>query len=215
MSQEPPDCPTVIQLERWRNADEGAFAALCDRLTPLLRARVRRNSCWPVLSRRYQLDDVVQELWGRSLDAMRNKFESVGRGALLGYLGTILDRQITDLARSQDAQKRGSRLERRLPTRFGAPDRGGPRRSAPSTPTSHARVQEILDLAGEELDDLQREAWELTDLHGYTSAEAGLALDITANAVRGLVNRARAKLAVRMEQAKQSRDSPPSVGPAD
>jgi len=192
------DCPTVVHLERWREGDESAFELLHRRLDPLLRIRVRQHRVWPLLAQRVQLEDVLQEFWARSIHAVKEKFVHVGRGALLAYLGKIVDRQIIDLARRQLAQKRGDGEVQRLATNFDLPDRGSQVRAAPVTPTSHARHGELLRLAEQLLNPRELEAWRLVELEGYANEEAAVAMRVSESAVRGLLYRGSARLIARL-----------------
>src|ERR1051325_6054169 len=101
------DNPTRVPFERWKNGDDGAFAELHMRFTPLLRARLRRHRGWPLLAGHFQLEDVLQEVWARALPAVRTGFRAAGPGSLLAFLGKIADRAVIDLARRHRAQKRG------------------------------------------------------------------------------------------------------------
>lgn len=198
MSTDPQDCPTVIHLENWRNGDESAFERLYSRLLPLLRARILRHRAWPLLRTHTEVDDVLQEIWARSARRVKDQFEHIGRGSLLGYLGKIVDRQVIDLARRHKAGKRDAGHVHTLATGFEAADRGGIGGAILATPTGSARTSELMRIVNEELTDREREAWDLVERQGYSAAEAGIAMRATASAIRGLLLRSRTKLIARL-----------------
>lgn len=203
------DDPTRVPFERWRNGDDAAFAHLHLRLTPLLRARIRRNRAWPLLAAHWDLDDVLQEVWARALPAARTTFEDEGRGSLLAFLGAIADREVFDLARRHTAKKRGNGGPQHLATDFDAPDAARHGRSAPETPSGIAKANELTDLARAVLSERELAAWELVEMQGYSPDEAALALRCkSGSAVRGLMLRARAKLASALS------DDGPNAGPS-
>jgi RNA polymerase sigma factor (sigma-70 family) len=190
--------PTAAQLQRWRAGDDSAFAALHDRFAPLLRARVRRNPAWSIVQARLQLDDVLQEIWMRATPAVRRRFADFGSGSLLAFLGTIADRAVVSLARTFHARKRGQRVERVRVTDFEVDAGVQPGHSPPESPTSRARLREIVRIAREELGEREFEAWDLVELQHYSPEEVGLAMGCTASAVRGLLLRSRSKLVSRL-----------------
>lgn len=197
MPPDPSDWETGEHFERWKNGDESAFAALHARFAPLLRARIRRHPAWPVLDGHFQVDDVLGDAWLRAVPAMKEKFQYIGTGSLLAFLGQLTDCEVTDQARRHSAQKRGDGQVQRLQTHFEA-QRGLPGRSVAETPTGQARTSEWLRLAQEVLTPREYEAWDLVELQQYTSDEAGLALGCSGEAVRSLKDRARKKLVLRL-----------------
>ena len=201
-------CPTRVQFDRWRAGDEAAFAALHSRFTPLLRVRVRRHPAWSVLKHHLQIEDVLQALWARAIPAVRDRFRDAGPGSLLAYLGTIADREMHDLARQGLTKKRGRGAVRSLPTGFERAGGSALPTSAPETPTGHARATELARLARELLTGREHEAWDLVELQGYSSDEAGLAMGSTGAAVRGLVLRSRTKLALRLQASERNASVP-------
>lgn len=209
-SNEPPapphaegECPTVVHIDRWKRGDEAAFSTLHARFSPLLRARVRRSRVWPLLDGHQQVDDVVQEIWARALPALRERFVDQGRGSFGGYLGKLADRTMIDLARIHRAAKRGNgEVARTLQTDPGRSAAPCPGRAVLETPTSHARASELMQLAREELNDREYEAWDLVELQEFKADEAGLAMRCSGSAVRGLVMRSCAKLAARLDRQR-------------
>lgn len=168
------------------------------RFAPLLAARVRRSKLWPALEPRYQLDDVVQEVWARVIPVARKSFRPSGAGSFLAFLGTLCDRCMVDLARRGTARKRGEGEQpHSLDARSDGKD-ATPAGGRSETPTSHARCSELEEIARTVLGERELAAWEQVELQDYTAPEAGLALDCSDAAVRGLLLRARAKLVLRL-----------------
>lgn len=192
--------PTLAVLDAWRAGDERAFAALHTRFGPLLRRRIARHPSWASLKNHWQIDDAVQQFWKNALPALRTKFQHNGPGSLEAYLGRISDDTVTSLLREHLAQKRGRGGAKPLPTDFetATPKPGA---TAPESPTGHARASELRRIAREVCSEREMEIWELTELQGYTSEEVALATGGTAEAVRGVKHRAKAKIIARLRPA--------------
>jgi RNA polymerase sigma factor (sigma-70 family) len=193
------DNPTELPLEQWRAGDGAAFAQLEQRFQPLLRERIRRHRAWSLLVPHCDLDDVLQEVWVRALPAARTAFHNRGRGSLMAFLGTIADHVVIDLARRGTARKRGEGKAQSPASNFDICDAARPGRSAPVTPTGFARTNELTALARTALSEREFAAWELVEMQGFGPDEAALALRCkSSSAVRGLLLRARAKLAAQL-----------------
>lgn len=192
--------PTVLYLERWRAGDDLAFAALHDRFAPLLAARVRRHRAWPLIEAVTQVEDVVQEVWSRVVPAVQERFRDGGPGSFLAFLGTVTDCAVFDLARRHRTQKRGRGHVAALTSEGEMATRSRPGHPTPETPTSHARVGELLEIARHELSERELEAWELVELQQFTADEAGLAMRCSGAAIRSLLLRSRARLAARIQR---------------
>jgi len=196
----PPESPesaqlTDLQVSRWQAGDDSAFETLYQRFAPLLTKRVRRNRLWSVLEAKIQAEDIVQEIWARVVPAAQKSFTPSGPGSFLAFLGTITDRTMVDLLRSATAEKRGSsESARSLDTHCERHGQRLPGLAGAETPTSRARISELEDVARQILTERELEAWELVELQDYSAGEAGLAMDCSGSAVRGLLLRARAKL---------------------
>ncbi len=194
-----PPWNTARHLADWRNGDPAAFAALHEHFTPLLHHRIRNTPAWHLLSHHLTLDDVTQEIWARAVPAANRNYTNVGPGSFLAFLGTIADRTLVDLARTHKARKRGGAHN----THSLQPDDEAhsvprPQQHHEESPTSHARANELEQLARDTLSPREHAAWDLVELQGFTGDEAALALHCTASAVRGLLLRARAKLVARL-----------------
>lgn len=190
---------TEQTLSRWQSGDEGAFVKLHERFTPIVAIRISRNRSWHLLSKGYEVGDVVQEVWKRVLCTTREKFEP----SFLGFLQAVTDNCIVDLLRRQGARKRGEGgSSNTLDTQ--AVSHAVPKPGLPEveTPTSRARASELQSIAREELNEREHLAWDLVEMKGYTAEEAGLAMGDqggSGSSVRGLLKRARSKLVSRLE----------------
>lgn len=194
------DCPTDVHLDRWKNGDEAAFAAIHAEVTPRLRSRILQSPSWPLLERHYQVDDVLQDFWMHAVPAAHDRFVHIGPGSLLGFLGEILDRKIVDLVRRVTAQKRGNGAVDRLATGFDAPDRGGLLRAAPETPTGKARFSEFVERARGLLPPDDFDVWYRIEILSHSSDEVAASVGRTDSAVRGTLMRSRAKIAAALAQ---------------
>jgi DNA-directed RNA polymerase specialized sigma24 family protein len=199
-NHDPTPPPTLAFLDAWKAGDEQAFVALHTRFSPLLRRRIARHQSWTSLKNHWQLEDALQQLWRNALPALRTKFQHNGPGSLEAYLGRISDDTVTSLLREHLAQKRGRGGAKPLPTDFetATPKPGA---TAPESPTGHARASELRRIAGEVCSERELEIWELLELQGYTSEEVALATGDTAEAVRGVKHRAKAKISARLHRS--------------
>ena len=193
---DPTDWSTDVFVHRWQAGDEHAFETLYLRFAPLLTVRVHRHRLWHVLRRHYQVEDVVQAIWERVILAARQAFAPSGPGSFLAFLGTLADRTMVDLVRYGGAIKRGDGARQEdVDLVLVGQENAGARHAAAETPTSHARVSEIGELARRILSEREHRAWDLSQ-RGYTSEEIGFAMGCTDAAVRGLLFRARGRLCV-------------------
>ncbi|MCC6669543.1 MAG: sigma-70 family RNA polymerase sigma factor [Planctomycetes bacterium] len=142
-----------------------------------------------------QVEDVAQEIWARAVPAVQKGFAEMGPGSFLAFLGKIADRTMIDLARVMSADKRGGvDAPRIFSSDMDGSARVRPGHSVLETPTSGARVGELMALAQRELTDREFKAWDLVEVQGYSAEEAGLAMRCSGSAVRGILLRSRAKL---------------------
>ena len=192
---------TDVQVARWQAGDETAFAILYERFAPLIEVRVRRSRIWRGLAGRYQVEDVVQEAWLRVVPAVKRTFTPRGPGSFLAYVSAVTDNTMVDLLRKTTTAKRGEgKGEVQLPGDEGLEPVAVPGARGFQTPTSAARCSELRGLAERLLGEREFLAWRLAELEGYTAEETGMALDATGSAVRGLLLRARARLAVALDR---------------
>jgi len=92
---------TSVHVRRAAAGDSAALGWLISRLSPLLAAQARYRLRGP-LSRLYDPDDVVQDVWARTLDRISDIRERDGRMTppLLAFLSTTLLRHVNGLLRS-------------------------------------------------------------------------------------------------------------------
>jgi len=198
-----PDSPSVTdaQVARWQAGDEAAFDILFERFAPLIGLRVRRAASWGALKDRLQLEDVVQEIWLKVVPGARRTFTPGGAGSFLAFVSKVADNTAIDLVRRQRAIKRGEG-QAEVPLVPGEEPGilAGGREF--ETPTSSARRSELREIAARELNQREYLAWDLVEIQTYTASEAGLAMDISGAAVRGLLMRARAKLVLALRHGQ-------------
>ena len=91
---------TSIHVRRAAGGDAAALGWLISRLSPLLAAQARYRLRGP-LARLYDPDDVVQDVWARTLDRVVDIRERDGRMTppLLAFLSTTLLRHVNGLLR--------------------------------------------------------------------------------------------------------------------
>ncbi len=203
-----PGLNTDIQVARWQAGDEASFAVLYERFAPLIELRVRRNKVWCALQSRFQVDDVVQEAWLRVVPAAKKTFTPRGPGSFLAFVGQVTDNTMIDLLRRATTAKRGEgRNDLPLLPEEGIDPAAQPGVRGFESPTSSARCSELQTLAQKLLKAREFQAWQLVELKGYTSEEAGLALDASDSAVRGLLLRSRARLAMALDPESSANSS--------
>ena len=72
------------------------------------------------------------------------------------------------------------------------------------TPTSDARVSELQDLAKEHLGQREYDVWSLIELDAYTPSEVAVVLSESPSAIRGVLHRARRKLAMLLDNDERA-----------
>lgn len=191
---------TDLQVARWQAGDETAFRILFERFAPLIAMRVRRNRTWPMLRGRCAVEDIVQEAWIKLIPGAQRTFTPGGAGSFLAFVARVTDNVMVDLVRRIQARKRGDG-QPVVPLVPGVEPGIEARTRGFETPTSSARRTELEQLASRELSERELLAWQLVELQSYTASEAGLAMEITGAAVRGLLLRARAKLVLALKSS--------------
>jgi RNA polymerase sigma-70 factor, ECF subfamily len=198
------DADDLRLLERAREGDEDAFAALVRRYSPSL-LRVAQM----YVPSRSVAEDVVQETW---LGVVRGLDRFEGRSSFRTWLFRILVNR---------AKTRGVRERRTVPfaalsaedsdddepavdpTRFSQEGFwGAPPRRWDEDPESALRSKEALRIAREAIDKLpetQRTVITMRDLEGFPSDEVRNVLGITETNQRVLLHRARAKVRQALE----------------
>ncbi len=177
------------------------------RPTLLARARIDRRL---QLARKHgvEAEDVVGEVFRRAFASnLFVEFEDRGPGSLAAALGKVLDFALNDVLRRANAIKRGANV--RTVSCDGGDD--GETSSASAipardpTPTSNARVNELIELCRGHLDDREWRAWSRVELEGLDVAMVAAELGVTPSAVRGILFRARTKL-MKVLDAGDNRD---------
>jgi RNA polymerase sigma-70 factor (ECF subfamily) len=198
------DADDLRLLERAREGDEDAFAALVRRYSPSL-LRVAQM----YVPTRSLAEDVVQETW---LGVVRGLERFEGRSSFRTWLFRILVNR---------AKTRGVRERRTVPfatlaaedsdddepavdpTRFSQEGFwGAPPRRWDEDPESALRSKEALRIAREAIEKLpetQRTVITMRDLEGFPSDEVRNVLGITETNQRVLLHRARAKVRQALE----------------
>jgi RNA polymerase sigma factor (sigma-70 family) len=195
---------TDVQVARWQAGDEAAFAILYKRFAPLIETRIRRSRVLRGLRATYQVEDIVQEAWMRVVPAGKRSFTPRGPGSFLAFVASVTDHAMVDLLRRATTSKRG---EGRTPQPLTLGEESDSRVQVEQgcfvSPTSAARCSELKSLAERVLQEREHLAWRLVELEGYTPSEAALALDASDSAVRGLLLRSRARLAVALDSKNE------------
>jgi RNA polymerase sigma factor (sigma-70 family) len=188
MDSVPPAESTATLLERARQGDEGARAALFQRFYPRL-LRWTHGRLAPQSRDLVETDDIAQVALARALSRI-GQFEPRHEGAFLAYLRRIALNEIRDQFRRSQRRPRHEGLEVNLTDP--APS---PLEAAIGTETLERYERALTTLSTE-----QREAVILRVELGYSYEEVAQALGRpSANAARLLVARALVKLAEQMK----------------
>jgi RNA polymerase sigma factor (sigma-70 family) len=168
---------------------------LFERFAPLISLRVCRSRTWALLRSRFQVEDIVQDAWLKVVPGAQQTFTPGGKGSFLAFVSRVVDNTMIDHVRKLNAAKRGEGKPE-TPLVPGAEPEGVVESGVCGfeSPTSSARRTELQEIAQRELSERELLAWTLVEMQSYTAGEAGLAMDVTGAAVRGLLLRARAKL---------------------
>jgi RNA polymerase sigma-70 factor, ECF subfamily len=203
------DADDLRLLERARDGDEDAFAALVRRHSPSL-LRVAQM----YVPSRAVAEEVVQETW---LGVLRGLEKFEGRSSFRTWLFRILVNR---------AKTRGVRERRTVPfaalaaeasdddepavdpTRFAEEGFwGAPPRRWDEDPEAALRSKEALEITREAIDklpEMQRKVITLRDIEGFPSDEVRNVLDISETNQRVLLHRARAKVRQALENWMES-----------
>ncbi|MCC7011380.1 MAG: sigma-70 family RNA polymerase sigma factor [Planctomycetes bacterium] len=182
-------------LDRYLAGDAEAERRMFARLHARLIERAKRSRLMRPVAHAHTPEDVVQMVFESVLKrGMLKHFEDRGRGSLAAEFSKALDNTLIDLARSLGAQKRGGPLAR---ARGASPESSDELEHAASddtTPTNHARANEIPEIARRVLDPREWEIWKAVDLDGIDQRVLAQNLGITWSALRGVLRRAHLKL---------------------
>lgn len=201
---------TGALLARATSGDLAAAQRLFSTQRPTLLARARRDRRLQLVHKHgVEAEDVVGEVFRRALASnLFANFEDRGPGSLAAALGKILDFTLNDALRRANAVKRGANArtvscdsaDGDLPPQIASLPARDP------TPTSNARVTELIALCRRHLDDREWRVWSRVEIEGLDPATVAVEVGITASAIRGVLFRARAKL-VKVLDAHDVRDS--------
>lgn len=185
------DWDTAQALRRFRDGDGLAKNDFCSHYMDPIARWVRTHPYWPVVSRRHEVDDLVNEIWQKVLDRGGwEQFTYRGKGSFEAWLRSVVDNAVKDRSRRDRAQKRdgGDAVGGVGPNDYGAPF------STEPTPSCGAVTSEMLEVAARVLTRDEYVAWYRKDYLGYSHTEVSRLLGRSESGVRGLLHRARRKL---------------------
>ncbi|MHA3684191.1 RNA polymerase sigma factor [Leucobacter sp. HY1908] len=165
----------AVLVARAVDGDRCAFAALLRRYAPLMSGYARKLTCSNA-----DADDAVQEAFitaWHALDSLEN------HASVKSWLMRIVGHKAIDRTRARPTNE--------PLTEFNAPA------SRVTQPERHVEVASQLQEVAHALDalpDLQRQAWLLRELAGYSYLEIAGELGVPVSTVRGAIARARSAL---------------------
>lgn len=182
--------------ERAADGDADALERLLECHLPAVRAFVRAHM-GPELRARESTSDLVQSVC-RELLTHRDRFRHPGEDGFETWLFTTARRKVRNRARDLGRQKRNAQRDVVGLSESAIADLGGAyaRLSSPSGRALRREEVERLEAAIDRLPDDQREAITLAHLAGMSRSEIGAQMGRTEEAVRALLHRARARLAI-------------------
>lgn len=198
MSDDPADL-----IARAACGDGEAVERLIELHLPALRAFVRAHM-GARLRARESTSDVVQSIC-RELLTHQERFQHPREEAFKAWLFTTARRKLSNRVRDLERQKRDAARELPGELRESAlGDLGGAygRISSPSGHALKAEEVERLEAALDQLTPEHREVLTLAHLVGLSRAEIGRQMDKSEEAVRQLLHRATAKLAILLEDGE-------------
>ncbi|HEX5050968.1 MAG TPA: sigma-70 family RNA polymerase sigma factor [Planctomycetota bacterium] len=178
------------------NGDPGALDDLLAQHLPAVRAFVRAHMS-PRLRARESASDLVQSVC-RELLTHKERFRHPGEHGFEAWLFTTARRKVANRARDLDRQKRDAQRELGdlSETAINTLGAAYARISSPSGRALRQEDIERLEAAIDQLPDEQREVITLAHLVGLSRAEIGARMGKTEEAVRALLHRAKARLAI-------------------
>jgi RNA polymerase sigma-70 factor (ECF subfamily) len=159
----------------------------------------------PRLRARESSSDVVQSIC-RDLLTHRDRFRHAGAEAFRAWLFTTARRKLSNRVRDLEREKRDAARELGMELRESGLAELGGAYARISSPSGHAlRVEEIerLEAALDELSEEHREVLTLAHLVGLSRAEIGRQMGRTEEAVRALLHRATARLAILLGEGEE------------
>jgi len=194
-----PDDPAEL-IARAARGDEDAVERLIEEHLPALRAFVRAHM-GARLRARESTSDVVQSIC-RELLTHQERFQHPGPEAFKAWLFTTARRKLSNRVRDLERQKRDAARELGGELRestLGEVCGAYARISSPSGHVLHAEEVERLEAALDQLTPDHREVLTLAHLVGLSRAEIGHQMQKSEEAVRQLLHRATARLAILLE----------------
>lgn len=184
--------------------DQQALSQLLTRHLPSVRAFVRAHM-GPQLRARESMSDIVQSVC-RELLTHQERFQHPGEDGFRAWLFTTARRKIANRARDLGRDKREAAREVAdlSETRMAALGEAYARVSTPSGMALRKEEIERLEGAIDELPDEQKEVLTLAHLVGLSRAEIGVQMGRTEEAVRALLHRAKARLAILLDASAGS-----------
>ncbi len=188
-------------LSRAKHGDHEAERRVFGEHIERLRARARRHPRSRALRAHVTEDDLVADVFVRALSSgLLDRFDDRGKGSLERLLAAVLDNVIKDALRRTRTRKRTadrpvfsmSALDPGLET-------ATPACQQPS-PTSLARVEELLARARDLLDEYSWQVWSAVEVGGVEPVEVARRLGITPSAARGVLSRARKRVFADLER---------------
>lgn len=192
---------TLVLARRAAAGDEQALATLLSRHLPAVRAFVRAHM-GPQLRAHESSSDLVQSVC-RELLTHQERFQYPGEQQFLAWLYTTARRKISNRVRDLGRDKRDARREIGGLAESAMAELGAAyaRVSSPSGRVLRAEEIARLEAAIDQLPEEQREVVTLAHLAGLSRAEIGAQMGKTEEAVRALLHRAKARLAILLEDA--------------
>jgi RNA polymerase sigma-70 factor (ECF subfamily) len=192
---------TLLLAQRAAAGDEQALATLLSRHLPAVRAFVRAHM-GPQLRAHESSSDLVQSVC-RELLTHQERFQYPGEQQFLAWLYTTARRKISNRVRDLGRDKRDARREIGGLAESAMAELGAAYARVSSPSGRALRAEEIarLEAAIDRLPEEQREVVTLAHIAGLSRAEIGAQMGKTEEAVRALLHRAKARLAILLEDA--------------
>ncbi len=186
---------TTVLVRRAQDGDGAAKSALYTRLREPLLSRIQRHHLFRVLRRFMSAEDLLGDLIAHcEVTRAFDKFRETGPHSVRRFLDTVVGSTLCNAYRRHFAKRRGGGWKA-LGAGPGA-DRH-PAESLPSpaaTPTSDARVAEMLARVQRLLTEREWDAWRCRWLDGLEVDEIAARAGTTRKAIWSLLQRAQAKL---------------------
>jgi len=180
--------------------DQKALDALLEQSLPVVRAFVRAHM-GAKLRARESTSDVVQSVC-RELLTHQDRFQHPSEQAFQAWLLTTARRKVQNRARDLDRQKRATDREAGVLDENALGELGAVYARVTSPGDRALRAEEVvrLEAAIDQLPEEQREVITLAHLAGLSRGEIAVQMGKTEEAVRAMLHRAKARLAVLLDE---------------